>query len=86
MCTHGSASTLSGTAIGEAGRAIQGGYLDIALAGGAEAPLTADVLDVLDVVQVTRVLAHPDEHGVAQSCKSFHRKRESWCWAKAPPF
>lgn len=62
---------------------IQGGYLDIALAGRAEAPLTADVPDV---VQGTRVLAHPDEHGMAQSCKSFHRKRESWCWAKAPPF
>jgi len=40
VMTHSSACTSSGAAIGDAYRAIRDGYLDVALAGGAEAALT----------------------------------------------
>ena len=42
--THGSACASSGAAIGEAARAIRDGHIDVALAGGAEAPLSAAIL------------------------------------------
>ncbi len=40
VMTHSSACTSSGVAIGDAFRAIRDGYLDVALAGGAESALT----------------------------------------------
>lgn len=70
--THGSACASSGAAIGEAARAIRDGYLDIALAGGAEAPLTAAILSGFEGM---RALAPMDAIDVARSCKPFSSGR-----------
>ena len=72
VMTHSTACTSSGTAIGEAVRAIRDGHLDIAIAGGAEAPLTAGVLGGFDG---TRALAAPDPVDVARSCRPFSADR-----------
>lgn len=72
VVTHASACGSSGVAIGEAARAIADGYLDIALAGGAEAPLTASLVGVFDG---TRALAPPDPSDVTRSCKPFAANR-----------
>lgn len=70
--THGSACASSGAAIGEAARAIRDGHLDIALAGGAEAPLSAPILGGFEGM---RALAPIDAVDVAQSCKPFSSVR-----------
>jgi 3-oxoacyl-[acyl-carrier-protein] synthase II len=72
VITHGSACGSSGVAIGEAARAIRDGYLDVALAGGAEAPLTGSLFGVFDG---TRALATPDPEDVSRSCKPFSKNR-----------
>jgi 3-oxoacyl-[acyl-carrier-protein] synthase II len=72
VITHGSACSSSGVAIGEAFRAIRDGYLDVAIAGGAEAPLTASLFGVFDG---TRALALPDALDVSRSCKPFSKNR-----------
>lgn len=72
VITNASACASSGVAIGEAARAIADGYLDIAIAGGAEAPLSAGVLGVF---QGTRAMATPDELDVSRTCKPFSRHR-----------
>lgn len=68
VITNASACGSSGIAIGDAARAIADGYLDIAVAGGAEAPLSHGILSVFDG---TRALARPDESNPAASCKPF---------------
>lgn len=70
--THGSACAASGAAIGEAARAIRDGYLDVALAGGAEAPLTAGMFSGFEGM---RALARLDEADAARSCKPFDALR-----------
>ena len=70
--THGSACAASGAAIGEAVRAIRDGYLDIALAGGAEAPLTGAMFCGFEGA---RALAHCDAAGAHLSCRPFDLKR-----------
>ena len=70
--THGSACAASGAAIGEAARAIRDGHIDIALAGGAEAPLSAAILAGFEGM---RALAPTDAVDVAQSCKPFSSMR-----------
>jgi 3-oxoacyl-[acyl-carrier-protein] synthase II len=70
--THGSACAASGTAIGEAARAIREGYLDIAIAGGAEAPLTGAMFCGFEGA---RALARHDAAGAAMSCRPFDMKR-----------
>lgn len=72
VLTHASACASSGVAIGEAMRAIRDGYLDVAIAGGAEAPLTASLIGVFDG---TRALARPDERDPAATCKPFSKDR-----------
>jgi 3-oxoacyl-[acyl-carrier-protein] synthase II len=72
VVTHGSACGSSGVAIGEAMRAIRDGYLDVAVAGGAEAPLIGSVFGVFDG---TRALAVPDPDDVSRSCKPFAKNR-----------
>jgi 3-oxoacyl-[acyl-carrier-protein] synthase II len=72
VLTHGSACGSSGVAIGEAARAVRDGYLEVAIAGGAEAPLTGSLLGVFDG---TRALAAPDPEDVSRSCKPFSRQR-----------
>jgi 3-oxoacyl-[acyl-carrier-protein] synthase II len=70
--THGSACAASGAAIGEAMRAIRDGYLDIAIAGGAEAPLTGALFCGFEGA---RALAHVDADDAALSCRPFDLKR-----------
>lgn len=72
VVTHGSACSASGVAIGEAVRAIRDGYLDVAVAGGAEAPLAANMLGAFDGA---RALAAPDTEDVSRSCKPFSINR-----------
>src|ERR1700712_3792029 len=70
--THGSACAASGAAIGEAMRAIRDGYLDIAIAGGAEAPLTGALFCGFEGA---RALARVDADDAALSCRPFDLKR-----------
>jgi 3-oxoacyl-[acyl-carrier-protein] synthase II len=70
--THGSACAASGAAIGEAARAIRDGYLDIAIAGGAEAPLTGAMFCGFEGA---RALARIDAADVALSCRPFDMRR-----------
>lgn len=72
VMTHSSACTSSGAAIGDAYRAVRDGYLDVAIAGGAEAPLTASMFGAWDG---TRALASPDASDVGQSCRPFSKNR-----------
>nr|WP_314622981.1 beta-ketoacyl-[acyl-carrier-protein] synthase family protein [uncultured Noviherbaspirillum sp.] len=70
--THGSACAASGAALGEAARAIRDGYLDIAVAGGAEAPLTGAMFCGFEGA---RALARVDPGDVARSCRPFDTRR-----------
>lgn len=72
VMTHSTACTSSGTAIGDAFRAIRDGYLDVAIAGGAEAPFSSSVLGSWDGI---RALAGPDPFDVSRSCKPFSKDR-----------
>lgn len=72
VMTHSTACASSGTAIGEALRAVRDGYLDVAVAGGAEAPLTPAMFWGFDA---TRALAAPDERDVERSCRPFAKDR-----------
>lgn len=72
VLTHASACASSGVAIGEAMRAIADGYLDIAVAGGAEAPLSEALISVFDG---TRALSKLDQDDASKTCKPFSRDR-----------
>ena len=70
--THGSACAASGAALGEAARAIRDGHLDIAIAGGAEAPLTGAMFCGFEGA---RALARVDPVDVGRSCRPFDIRR-----------
>jgi 3-oxoacyl-[acyl-carrier-protein] synthase II len=72
VITNGTACGSSGVAIGDAARAIADGYLDVAIAGGAEATITASVLGVF---QGTRAMSAPDPEDPARTCKPFAANR-----------
>lgn len=72
VITNASACGSSGVAISDAARAIRDGYLDVAIAGGAEASLMASVMGVF---LGTRAMSAPDPEDVARSCKPFARNR-----------
>ena len=72
VMTHNTACTSSGTAIGDAYRAIRDGYLDVAIAGGADSPLTTSTFVAWDG---SRALATPDPQGIGNSCKPFSKNR-----------
>ena len=72
VITYSTACASSGTAIGEALRAVRDGYLDVAVAGGAEAPLTPATFNGFDA---TRALAMPDKLDVERSCRPFAKDR-----------
>lgn len=72
VLTHASACASSGIAIGDAARAIADGYLDVAVAGGAEAPLCAAVVGVF---AGTRAMAKPDPIDPATTCRPFSKDR-----------
>src|SRR5690606_8302864 len=72
VITNGTACGSSGVAIGDAARAIADGYLDLAVAGGAEATITASVMGVF---QGTRAMSAPDSVDPSRTCKPFSRNR-----------
>ena len=72
VMTYSSACTSSGGAIGDAYRAIRDGYIDIAIAGGAEACFLPTFVSMWSGL---RALAEPDPDDVSRSCKPFSSKR-----------
>lgn len=72
VITHASACASSGVAIGEAMRAIADGYLDIAVVGGSEAPLTEALIGVFEG---TRAMSRPDSEDASTTCKPFSTAR-----------
>jgi len=66
------ACSSSATSIGEAYRAIRGGYADVVIAGGSEALVTFGNLRAWDAMQA---LARPDASDVSRSCKPFSADR-----------
>jgi 3-oxoacyl-[acyl-carrier-protein] synthase II len=66
------ACSSSATAIGEAMRAIRGGYADVIVAGGSEALITYGNLRAWDAM---RALAHADPVDASRSCKPFSADR-----------
>ncbi len=70
--TYSSACASSAVAIGEAWLRIAGGSLDLALAGGAEAPLA---LGSLKAWEALRTLASIDAAEPSASCKPFSQNR-----------
>lgn len=69
---HTTACASSGSAIADACRYLRSGDLDIALAGGAEAPLASQFLSAWDGL---RALAEVDAEDVTRSCKPFSSAR-----------
>lgn len=72
VLANSSACSSSGVALGEAYRAIRDGYLDIAVAGGAEAALTPTFMGLW---RGLRALAEPDPQDISRSCKPFSEDR-----------
>jgi len=83
VMTHSSACASSGAAIGDAYLAIREGRVDVALAGGAEAPLVPEMLGAWDGL---RALAPIDPEDVSQSCKPFSRHRKGLVLAEGAAF
>jgi 3-oxoacyl-(acyl-carrier-protein) synthase len=72
VITNSSACSSSGAAIGEACRAVRDGYLDVALVGGAEAPLIPTFMSLWGGL---RALADVDAVDVGRSCRPFSLDR-----------
>jgi 3-oxoacyl-[acyl-carrier-protein] synthase II len=72
VITHSTACASSGTAIGDAARAIRDGYLDVVVAGGADAALTPFMFAGFEG---TRALAAPDPQDAGRSCRPFSKDR-----------
>lgn len=72
VITYSVACASSSVAIGEAYRAIRDGYLDIAIAGGAEAMTTPGMVEAWAAM---RVLAKPDAEFPERSCRPFSKGR-----------
>ncbi len=70
--TYSIACASAAVAIGEAFRAIRDGYIDVAIAGGAEALLVPGIVASWNAM---RVLAPPDAEHPEQSCRPFSRNR-----------
>ena len=70
--TYSTACSSSAVAIGEAWRRVAAGELDVALAGGAEAPLSFGSLKAWEALHT---LAAIDAEGPERSCKPFARNR-----------
>lgn len=73
----------SGVAIGDAARAIADGYLDVAIAGGAEAPLVSMFMGIF---QGTRAMSAPDPEDVGRSCKPFDSRRSGLVMGEGSAF
>jgi len=83
VMTHSSACASSGAAIGDAYLAIREGRADVALAGGAEAPLLAGMFGAWDGL---RAMAPADPTDVGRSCKPFSRLRNGLVLAEGAAF
>jgi len=83
VVSNATACGSSGVAIGDASRAIADGYLDVAIAGGAEAPLVAMIMGVF---QGTRAMTAPDPEDPARSCKPFSRQRSGLVMGEGAAF
>jgi 3-oxoacyl-[acyl-carrier-protein] synthase II len=70
--TYSVACASAAMALGEAMRAIRHGYLDLALAGGVEAPLGEGVVRAWEAL---RVLAPPNQEAPATTCRPFSGNR-----------
>ncbi len=70
--TYSSACSSSAVAIGEAMRAIRGGWIDRAIVGGSEALLTEGVMMAWDALQT---IAHTDTDHPETSCRPFAADR-----------
>ncbi|NRR30448.1 beta-ketoacyl-[acyl-carrier-protein] synthase family protein [Oxalobacteraceae bacterium] len=70
--TYAVACASAAMALGEAMRAIRHGYLDLALAGGVEAPLGEGVVRAWEAL---RVLARPDQDSPGATCRPFSADR-----------
>ena len=70
--TYSTACSSSAIAVGEAFHAIRHGYMDLAIAGGAESMLT---LASIRAWEALRTLATEDEQDPAASCRPFSRDR-----------
>lgn len=70
--TYSTACSSSAVAIGEAWLRVAGGQLDVAIAGGAEAPLSTGSLKAWEAL---RTLAPPDAADAAKSCRPFSKDR-----------
>ncbi len=70
--TYSTACSSSGVAIGEAWLRLASGVLDVAIAGGAEAPLS---LGSLKAWEAMHTLASVDTADPAASCKPFSKNR-----------
>ena len=70
--TYSTACSSSAVAIGEAWLRIRSGAAPLAVAGGAEAPLT---LGTLKAWEALKTLAAEDQHDPSASCKPFARDR-----------
>ncbi|MHB8446434.1 MAG: beta-ketoacyl-[acyl-carrier-protein] synthase family protein [Rudaea sp.] len=83
IMTHSSACTSSGVAIGDAFRAIRDGYLDIALAGGAESALTPAFMASWGGL---RALADIDPTDPGRSCRPFSKDRSGLVLSEGAAF
>jgi 3-oxoacyl-[acyl-carrier-protein] synthase II len=70
--TYTVACASAAVAMGEAYRAIRDGYVDLAIAGGAEALLNPGIIAGWNAM---RVLAPPDREHPEQSCRPFSQDR-----------
>ena len=70
--TYSTACSSSAVAIGEAARRIASGELDIAIAGGAEAPLNFGTVKAWEAL---KALATEDKDDPSASCKPFAKDR-----------
>lgn len=70
--TYSTACSSAAVAIGEAWRRVAHGELDVALAGGSEAPLS---LGSLKAWEALRTLATIDEEEPSASCRPFSKER-----------
>jgi 3-oxoacyl-[acyl-carrier-protein] synthase II len=73
----------SGVAIGDAARAIADGYLDVAIAGGAEAPLVSMFMGIF---QGTRAMAAPAQDDPGRTCKPFDSRRSGLVMGEGSAF
>ncbi len=77
--TYSTACSSSAVAIGEAWSRLRRGELDVAIAGGAEAPLSLGSLMAWDAM---RTLARIDEKNPSASCKPFAKDRSGMVLAE----